>query len=87
MYIAGQATLIKMSASASSFAYCTVTALRNVLDGEYAPEIGPVEPSAAVWRASQPTVLDMLTILGEADRRSSGSSALVTRIAPIAIRN
>ena len=39
----------------------------------------------AVWRASEPTLLDMLTILGEADRRSSGSSALVTRIAPMTL--
>ena len=72
--------------SRSSLAYWTVTALRNVFDGEYAAEIGPVSLAGRrVCRVSEPTLLDMFTIRGDAERRSSGSIALVTRMTPITL--
>src|ERR1700722_15792609 len=74
-----------MFVSASSLTYWTVTALRNVFDGEYAAEIGPVSAPGVLCRVSEPTLLDMFTIRGDAERRSSGSIALVTRMTPITL--
>src|SRR5215204_4681621 len=67
---------------ASSLAYCTVTAFRYVFDGEYASEIGPFSAAGSLCRAREPTPLDMFTIRGDAERRSSGSIAFVTRMGP-----
>src|SRR3954451_10432278 len=74
-----------MLVSRSSLAYWMVTALRNVLDGEYAADSGPVvfSEAAVVWRVREPTVLDMLTIRGDAERRRRRSSAVLTRITRI----
>src|SRR3954470_14801728 len=74
-----------MLVSRSSLAYWTVTALRNVFDGAYAAEIGPVSAPGVVCRVREPTPLDMFTIRGDAERRSSGSIALVTRMTPITL--
>jgi len=38
-----------------------------------------------VWRVSEPTLLETLTIRGEAARRSIGSIALVTRMTPMTL--
>ena len=45
--------------------------------------IGPISTSGSACRVSEPTLLEMLTIRGDAERRSSGSIALVTRMTPI----
>jgi DNA-binding transcriptional LysR family regulator len=74
-----------MFVSCSSLAYWMVTALRKVFDAEYAAEIGPVSAPGVVCRVREPTLLDMFTIRGDAERRSSGSIALVTRITPITL--
>src|SRR3954463_7113339 len=66
----------------SSLAYWTVTALRKDFDGAYAAEIGPVSAPGVLCRVREPTLLDMFTIRGDAERRSSGSIALVTRMTP-----
>src|SRR5271170_811284 len=81
----GHAALIKMLVPASSLAYWTVTALRNVFEGAYAAAMGPVSAPGVVCRVSEPTLLDMFTIRGDAERRSSGSMALVTRMTPITL--
>lgn len=67
----------------SSLAYWTVTALRKVLDAKYAAGIGPMSMPGVVCRMSEPTLLDMFTIRGNAEPRSMGSIALVTRMTPM----
>src|SRR6478609_841332 len=79
--------LIRMFVPLSSRAYWRVTAFRNVFDGAYATATGPAVCSAPGpdCRVSEPTLLDMFTIRGEAERRSSGIIALVTRMTPITL--
>src|SRR3954467_8383618 len=74
-----------MLVSRSSLAYWMVTAFRNDFDGAYAADSGldAIAGSSADCRVTEPTVLDMFTIRGDAERRSSGSIALVTRMTPI----
>lgn len=69
---------------ASSRTSRSITALRNVFDGEYAAATGPTanSPPPADCRVSDPTPLDTLTIRGEGARRSIGSIAFVTRMTP-----
>src|SRR3954447_4649513 len=76
---------MRMFVSRSALAYWMVTALSMLFDGAYATDSGPVasSPAELVWRVREPTPLDMLTIRGDAERRSSGSIALVTRMTPI----
>lgn len=66
----------------SSRAYGTVTAFRNVFDGAYAAATGPVVVSVAVpdCRVSEPTLLDMFTIRGEAERAAGSTGALSDRV-------
>ena len=74
-----------MFVSRSSLAYWIVTALSMDFDGEYATDSGPVSVPGSVCRVREPTLLDMFTIRGDAERRSSGSMALVTRMTPITL--
>src|ERR1041384_6987551 len=71
----------------SSRTYWRVMAFRNVFDGAYAMDTGPAVCSGAGpdWMVREPTLLDMFTIRGEAERRSMGSIALVTRMTPITL--
>src|ERR1700729_2437203 len=69
----------------SSLAYWMVTALRKVFDGAYAAEIGPDSEPRVVCRVREPSLLEMFTIRGDAERRSKGSIALVTLMTPITL--
>src|SRR5262249_1772751 len=62
----------------SSLAYCTVSELSAVFDGTYVADAGIMSHSPFAARSSDPTELDTLTITAAAERRSSGSMALVT---------
>jgi len=68
--------MIRGSVSAKRRAYCTVIALSMVLEDAYAHMTGPVRS------VSEAMFEETLTIRGEDERRSSGSAALMTRIAP-----
>src|SRR6201996_1770825 len=74
-----------MLVPASALAYWMVTALRSVFDGVYAPLTGPRSMPGVVCRVREATWLDWLTIRGDAERRSSGSIALITRMTPITL--
>src|ERR1700753_2732790 len=77
--------LIRMLVPASALAYWMVTALRSGFDGVYAPLTGPRSMPGVVCRVREATWLDWLTIRGDAERRSSGSIALITRMTPITL--
>jgi len=62
--------------STSRRAYCAVMLLSIDFDGAYAAMTGPV------CKVSEPMLLDTLTMRGDGARRSSGSSAFVTRTTP-----
>jgi hypothetical protein len=44
--------------------------------------IGPTSMFGSACQVTDPTLLEMLTMRGEAERRNIGRTALVTRITP-----
>ena len=75
--------MTRIPSGRSSLAYWIVSAVSADLDGTYPAEMGCWSASAGSdMRVNDPTLLETLTMRGDAERRSSGSMALVTVMTP-----